>query len=95
MEAIQQIFRQRRVTLGLTQEQIAAAAGLSRKTISDFENGGSRINLANLQRLLRAVGLELALRVASSRPTLDELTSRYGGEESQKVRQRARPKAVP
>ena len=95
VETIEQLYRKRRVFLGLTQEQAAAAAGLSRKTISDFENGGGRISLVNLQRLFRSVGLELAVREASSRPTLDELNDRYRGEEIPKVRQRVRRKARP
>lgn len=95
MEAIEQVFRTRRVSLNLTQEAVAERAGVSRKTVSDFENGAGRINLGNLQRLLRAVGLELGLREASLRPTLDELAGRYSGEEAQKVRLRARRKATP
>ena len=77
MLSIGQVFRARRIRLGLTQDQAAAAAGLSRRTISDFENGGGRISLANLNRLLRVVGLELATREAIGRPTLDELSDRY------------------
>jgi transcriptional regulator with XRE-family HTH domain len=89
MDGIEQIFRKRRIMRGVTQDQTAAAAGLSRKTVSDFENGASRIALGNLQRLLRTVGLELTAREASARPTLDELSDRYSGEETPKLRQRA------
>lgn len=90
MEAISETYRRHRLAHGLTQDQVAAAAGISRKTLSDFENGRSGITLANLQRLLRAVGLELTLRDASSRPTLDELSTRYAGQEPNKARRRAR-----
>ena len=90
MSPIGQVFRARRIRLGLTQDQAAAAAGLSRRTIGDFENGGGRISLANLNRLLRVVGLELATREAIGRPTLDELSDRYRGEEPSKMRQRTR-----
>ena len=92
MKQLAEAFRERRIRLGLTQQQAAAAAGLSRRTISDFENGGGRISLANLGRLLRVTGLELATREAIGRPTLDELSNRYRGEETPKVRRRARRK---
>ena len=77
MQPLRQAFRNRRLALALTQEQAATRAHLTRKTVSDFENGRSAINLANLSRLLAAVGLELTTREASRRPTLDELAERY------------------
>ncbi len=92
MIAIAEAYRMRRVSQGLTQDQAAAAAGVSRRTVSDFEAGGERISLRNLNRLLRALGLELATRETSGRPTLDELSDRYRGEEAPKMRLRARRK---
>ena len=82
MQSIALQYRQRRVNLGLTQAQAAAAAGMSRRTLSDFEGGGNRISLVNLTRLLNAVGLALTLRDAAIRPTLDELSDRYRGEDA-------------
>jgi transcriptional regulator with XRE-family HTH domain len=79
---IRDTFRNRRLAFALTQEQAAQRARLTRKTVSDFENGRSSISLANLSRLLAAVGLELAVREASARPTLDELASRYPVDEA-------------
>jgi transcriptional regulator with XRE-family HTH domain len=92
MTSIAKASRQRRVSQGLTQDQAATAAGVSRKTLSDFEAGGDGISLGNLNRLLRVLGLELATREASGRPTLDELSDRYRGEETPKTLQRARRK---
>lgn len=92
MPSLAEAFRERRLHLDLTQEQAAAAAGLSRRTLIDFESGGDRISVGNLDRLLNAVGLELAARERSPRPTLDELSGLYGGEDAPKPRQRARPK---
>lgn len=94
MTPISELSRLRRVHQRLTQAQVAAAAGVSRRTISDFEAGRERITLGNLNRLLRALGLELATREASGRPTLDELSDRYQGEEAPKLRQRARRKKI-
>src|SRR3954469_1974208 len=94
MKAIRDAFLERRVQRGITQDAAARAAGLTRKTVSDFENGKSSISVSNLSRLLAAVGLQLAAVEASRRPTLDELASRYTGEEAPAdgKRRRARPK---
>lgn len=81
MKSLRDAFRQRRLQRGITQEAAAQAARLTRKTVSDFENGKGSISAANLARLLGAVGLELVAREASRRPILDELPQRYGGEE--------------
>lgn len=95
MKALVEAYRSRRISLGMTQAEAAAAAGVSRKTLTQFENGGSGISLGNLNRLLRAVGLELTAREASARPTLDELSERYGGEEAPVTRRRVRRKRIP
>ena len=83
MEAIRKAFLSRRISLGLTQQAVASAAGLTRKTISDFENAKASITVANLQRILSVVGLELVTREASTMPTLDELASRYPDDEEE------------
>ena len=92
MNAIRERFRARRLERGITQQAAAEAARVTRKTVSDFENGRSSISAANLSRLLAVVGLELTVREASRRPTLDELAQRYTGEErpADAPRQRAR-----
>lgn len=75
---LREVFRRRRIERGITQEDAAQWAGLSRKTVSDFENGKSSISVVHLSRLLSTVGLELTFRDARRRPTLDELPQRYG-----------------
>ena len=92
MEPLPHVYRNRRLALGLSQEKAAAAAGISRKTLSDFENGGLGISLGNLDRILRSVGLELTTREASARPTLDELADRYVEEEAAPAPRRVRAK---
>jgi transcriptional regulator with XRE-family HTH domain len=94
MKALRDAFRSRRLERGITQEAAAQAARLTRKTVSDFENGRGSISAANLSRLLTAVGLELVAREASRRPLLDELAQRYGDDETSEgePRQRARKK---
>ncbi len=76
MTTLHEAFRARRVALGMSQAAVAASARLSRKTVSDFENGRASLSIANLARLLATAGLELAVREASRRPTLDELQRR-------------------
>lgn len=89
MEPLAVIFRARRIALGLTQQQAAEAAGIGRGTLIAFENGEAGISLANLRRLMAAVGLELATREATRRPTFDELAGRYGADDEPARRKRA------
>lgn len=89
MTALHEAFRARRIALGLSQAAVAAGARLSRKTVSDFENGRASLSIANLARLLATAGLELAVREASRRPTLDELQRRlHEGEPGMPPRKR-------
>ncbi len=58
----------------LRQTDLAAAAGLSRATIDALENGrATDIGVSKLTRILAILGLELTIRPAGHRPTLDEL----------------------
>ena len=88
----------RRFALSLSQQDVADRARLSRKTVSEFENGKDSMSVANLQRLLGAVGLELTVRDRSRRPTLDEVAERYRPGESApepSQRRRVRRKSPP
>jgi transcriptional regulator with XRE-family HTH domain len=81
MKPIRDAFHERRLARGMSQEAAARAAGLTRKTVSDFENAKSSLSLVNVARLLAAVGLELTVREAGRRPNLDELADRYSVDE--------------
>ena len=89
MESIGALFRRHRLLRGLSQQEVATSARVSRTTLSDFENGGMRISLANLQRLLRPLALTVTLREATGRPNLDEVADRYNGSEPEPLRKRA------
>jgi transcriptional regulator with XRE-family HTH domain len=89
MDTIASTFRARRIALGLDQEQVASLAGVSRGTVKALESGEGRITLKNVRRLLTVVGLDVAAREAMKRPTLDELSERYGTEETTPPRKRA------
>jgi len=64
MLQLREAFHARRVERGIAQETAARAARLTRKTVSDFENGRSSISAVNLSRLLAVVGLGLTARDA-------------------------------
>ena len=63
-------FAGKRKSLGLTQAQVAASAGVTQKTISDFERGKTDIRLTPLFHLLAIVKLNLEL---VDKPTKEEL----------------------
>lgn len=51
--------RDRRRALGLTQEDLADLAGVGLRLVHEVEHGRDTVQLANLLRLLRALGLHL------------------------------------
>lgn len=59
--AIATWFFGKRKSLGLTQAQVAAVAGVTLKTLSDFERGKTNIRIETLIRLLAAVKLTIDL----------------------------------
>lgn len=48
----------RRKQQGLTQEQMAVLAGVSKPTLNQFEQGKTKITLATAMKILRLLGLE-------------------------------------
>jgi transcriptional regulator with XRE-family HTH domain len=61
------ILASQRRRLGLSQQQVAALAGLRREKVSRVESKSEDISLDELSRLLDVVGLELAVREKESR----------------------------
>ncbi|MFF1831846.1 helix-turn-helix domain-containing protein [Paenarthrobacter sp. NPDC058040] len=59
-------IRMQRTSLGLTQQQTADAAGVSRKLVADIEAGHPRAELAKLLQILLALGLSLTARSAET-----------------------------
>ena len=55
------IVREARLRAGLTQRDLAAAAGLSQPTIARIESGVSRPTVEQVTRLVEACGLELRI----------------------------------
>ena len=58
----------------MTQEQVAAAAGMSQEAVSRFERGrGNDFSVAKLLRLAQVLGYDVALVSARNRPTLNDV----------------------
>ncbi|MEG8224051.1 helix-turn-helix domain-containing protein [Sphingomonas sp. HH69] len=55
------LLRQARLTAGLTQEQVADLAGLSRPRYRDIESGAAAARVTTLMNVSRALGLEMML----------------------------------
>ena len=54
-------LRSRRRQAGLTQDDVAAIAGVSRAAVSCFERGTANTSLFNAEAMLNAVGLTLTV----------------------------------
>lgn len=72
------LLRERRKVIGLSQAQLAAAAGLTRARISELEHGKANLSLRSYLRLVQALGAALYLEPASARPTLTQLRRSAG-----------------
>ena len=67
-------IRQERKKRKLSQAKLGELLGMSRTTIGQIENGSIQdVGVRKLIRILETLDLELHVRVASGRPTLEEL----------------------
>lgn len=57
------VIRSARQKAGLTQRELAEAAGISQQVVSAYETGRREPTLPTLLRLVRAAGLDLRLRL--------------------------------
>jgi transcriptional regulator with XRE-family HTH domain len=64
-------LRQRRHQLGLSLAQLARRADTSAPTLSRYENGWSRFEVATLQKLATALGCDLVVRLEPREAQLD------------------------
>jgi transcriptional regulator with XRE-family HTH domain len=65
------IVQEARRRTGLSQRELAARAGTSQSAIARIERGRQIPSVETLQRILRACGLELELRIAERDTTQD------------------------
>lgn len=70
------LIRLARIKAGLTQAQLAAAAGISQQAVSAYETGRKDPTLRSLERLIEAAGFELTYRLMS-RDDHDESLEAY------------------
>jgi transcriptional regulator with XRE-family HTH domain len=57
---IGKIIREQRKALGLSQEQLSEKVGVSYQQIQRYENGGSMLNVENMQRVANALSIPIA-----------------------------------
>jgi HTH-type transcriptional regulator/antitoxin HipB len=62
LQRIGHLIRDERRAQGLSQDDLALLADLSRKTVADVERGKSTVQLATLLHILEALGLSLDVR---------------------------------
>jgi transcriptional regulator with XRE-family HTH domain len=90
------LVRLARDTAGMTQAQLAAAAGVTQQSISAYETGRKEPTLPTLKRMLAAAGLEMRIRLEPIdrhdevlRSTLEALPLEARAELEQSSRERA------
>lgn len=73
LQAIGNAFAKARLTAGLTQEQLAELAGISRPRYRDIEKGTVAARATTLTNIARALGLEMVLIPQALLPALQAL----------------------
>ena len=72
------VLRRRRKALGLTQEALSEAAGLSSKFVAHLERAERQPSLWSMLRLARALGVPAAGLVAEVEQTIQNASGRDG-----------------
>ena len=71
-----QMIRTARLTQRLSQDDLSAATGIARPTLSRLENGKlPELGITKVMALCARLGLALTLEKAHGRPTLQQLTA--------------------
>lgn len=71
-EAMPAIFKQRRMLLGLSQDDVATKTGINRAYISDLERTPRNISLTNLSRMAEALESSPSKLVAEAERLVEE-----------------------
>lgn len=71
----------KRKELRLTQQELADRASVSRRTLIDVEHGRNDLSVRRLLRIIHSLGMQLDLRLASGRPTEDQLREIFAEDE--------------
>lgn len=64
--SLQDTIKERRKTLGLSQNDLAEMAGLSLATIKDIERGKGNPSMATVSKIMDVLGLEIIYRVRNT-----------------------------
>jgi len=82
------VIRKRRNELGLSQEQLSEKVGVSYQQIQRYENGGSMLNVENVQRVAKALAIPVATFFDGEQPhtTAEPVTSYASSEEKTLLR---------
>lgn len=81
LQDIGRLLKTSRKTLGLTQEQVADMAGISRPRYREIEAGSSAARTTTLINIGRALGLELMLIPQAVVPAVNALLQPEGAED--------------
>ncbi|TQO20230.1 y4mF family transcriptional regulator [Rhodoglobus vestalii] len=73
-------IRDKRLKLGLTQQELAERVGVARQWIIKVEKGKTRLELEPLLQTLFQLGLELRLDDAAPADDLDEYVQSFAGD---------------
>jgi transcriptional regulator with XRE-family HTH domain len=71
-EALSAILKERRMLLGLSQDDVAAKTGMHRSYICDLERIPRNVSLKNLSRLAEALGISPSKLVATAERLVEE-----------------------
>lgn len=82
------VIRKRRNELGLSQEQLSEKVGVSYQQIQRYENGGSMLNVENVQRIAKALAIPVATFFDVTQPhiTAEPVTTYASSEEKNLLR---------
>lgn len=75
-------LRRARLAAGLTQEQVAELAGISRPRYRDIETGAAAARATTLMNVARALGLEMMLIPQVLVPAVNTLLNPEAGEDA-------------
>lgn len=73
IETAGQAIRDARIKAAITQEALASAAAITRNQLSLIERGRANVRIDTYLRVISALGSQLVIEPATSRPTLYQL----------------------
>lgn len=60
---LQEVIKQRRKRLGISQQDLAEMSGISLPTVKDIERGLANPSLSTISKLLDVLGMEIVYRI--------------------------------